>query len=59
MTKDIVLGASMQLTGPVANIGRYYRDAYQFATDKINITGGVCIFSMLDTLVRIVFRLSG
>ena len=30
MAKDIVLGASVQLTGPVANIGRYYRDAYQF-----------------------------
>jgi branched-chain amino acid transport system substrate-binding protein len=25
--KDIVLGASVQLTGPVANTGRYYRDA--------------------------------
>jgi branched-chain amino acid transport system substrate-binding protein len=34
--KDIVLGASVQLTGPVANTGRYYRDAYQLAIDKIN-----------------------
>lgn len=39
--KDIVLGASVQLTGPVANTGRYYRDAYQFAIDKINADGGV------------------
>jgi branched-chain amino acid transport system substrate-binding protein len=39
--KDIVLGASVQLTGPVANTGRYYRDAYQFAIDKINASGGI------------------
>ena len=39
--KDIVLGASVQLTGPVANTGRYYRDAYQLAIDKINAAGGV------------------
>ncbi|HEX8030693.1 MAG TPA: Fe-Mn family superoxide dismutase, partial [Vicinamibacterales bacterium] len=38
--KDIVLGASVQLTGPVANTGRYYRDAYQLAIDKINAAGG-------------------
>ncbi len=41
--QDIVLGASVQLTGPVANTGRYYRDAYQFAIDKINAAGGVTI----------------
>ncbi len=39
--QDIVLGASVQLTGPVANTGRYYRDAYQIAVDKINAAGGV------------------
>jgi len=39
--KDIVLGASVQLTGPVANTGRYYRDAYELAIDKINAAGGV------------------
>ncbi len=39
--EDIVLGASVQLTGPVANTGRYYRDAYQIAVDKINAAGGV------------------
>ncbi|MPS26858.1 MAG: amino acid ABC transporter substrate-binding protein [Alcaligenaceae bacterium] len=39
----IVLGASIQLTGPVANTGRYYRDAYQIAVDQINEAGGVKI----------------
>jgi branched-chain amino acid transport system substrate-binding protein len=38
---DVLLGASVQLTGPVANTGRYYRDAYQLAIDKINASGGV------------------
>lgn len=33
----------MQLTGPVANTGRYYRDAYELAIDKINAAGGVKI----------------
>jgi branched-chain amino acid transport system substrate-binding protein len=41
--QDIVLGASVQLTGPVANTGRYYKDAYEFAVDKINAAGGVKI----------------
>jgi branched-chain amino acid transport system substrate-binding protein len=41
LAQDVVLGASVQLTGPVANTGRYYRDAYQLAIDKINATGGV------------------
>lgn len=41
--QEIVLGASVQLTGPVANTGRYYRDAYQLAIDKINAAGGVKI----------------
>jgi len=39
--EDIVLGASVQLTGPVANTGRYYKDAYEFAIDKINAAGGI------------------
>jgi branched-chain amino acid transport system substrate-binding protein len=38
--QEVVLGASVQLTGPVANTGRYYRDAYQIAIDKINAAGG-------------------
>jgi branched-chain amino acid transport system substrate-binding protein len=41
--QDNLLGASVQLTGPVANTGRYYRDAYEFAVDKINAAGGVKI----------------
>ncbi len=41
--QDVTLGASVQLTGPVANTGRYYRDAYQMAIDKINAAGGVKI----------------
>jgi len=38
---EIVLGASVQLTGPVANTGRYYKDAYQLAVDQINRKGGI------------------
>ncbi|SFC84129.1 amino acid ABC transporter substrate-binding protein [Collimonas sp. OK412] len=41
LAQDVVLGASVQLTGPIANTGRYYRDAYQLAIDKINAAGGV------------------
>lgn len=41
--QEVVLGASVQLTGPVANTGRYYRDAYQIAVDKINAAGGIKI----------------
>ncbi len=37
----IKLGASVQLTGANANTGRYYRDAYNLAIDKINEAGGV------------------
>ncbi len=37
----ITLGASVQQTGTKANTGRYYRDAYQLAVDKINAAGGV------------------
>ncbi|MEX6508478.1 amino acid ABC transporter substrate-binding protein [Jiella sp. M17.18] len=37
----IKLGASVQLTGPSANTGRYYRDAYKMMVDKINAAGGV------------------
>lgn len=40
---EIVLGASVQLTGPIANTGRYYHDAYQLAIDKINEKGGVTV----------------
>jgi branched-chain amino acid transport system substrate-binding protein len=37
----ITLGASVQETGSLANTGRYYRDAYGFAIQKINEKGGV------------------
>ena len=39
----ITLGASVQLTGSSANIGRYYRDAYNLTLDKINAAGGIKI----------------
>jgi branched-chain amino acid transport system substrate-binding protein len=39
----ITLGSSLQLSGPLANTGRSYRDAYQFAVDKINENGGITI----------------
>ena len=39
----IMLGAAVQLTGSLANTGRYYRDAYQLAVDKINERGGVTV----------------
>src|SRR6185437_1508204 len=37
----INLGASVQLSGPLANTGRYYQDGYKFAIDQINKAGGV------------------
>jgi len=37
----ITLGASVQMTGPLANTGRYYRDGYEFAVKRINAAGGV------------------
>lgn len=37
----VTFGASVQLTGPVANTGRYYKDAYEFAVDRINAAGGI------------------
>lgn len=38
---SITFGASVQVTGPTANTGRYYKDGYEFAVDKINAAGGV------------------
>jgi branched-chain amino acid transport system substrate-binding protein len=43
--QTVTFGASVQLTGPVANTGRYYKDAYEFAIDKINAAGGVKVGS--------------
>ena len=39
--ESITLGASVQQTGALANTGRYYRDGYNFAIDKINEKGGI------------------
>ncbi len=39
----ITLGAAVQLTGSLANTGRYYRDAYNLAIDQINAKGGVTV----------------
>jgi branched-chain amino acid transport system substrate-binding protein len=52
--EDIVLGASVQLTGPVANTGRYYKDAYEFAIDKINAAGGIKVG---DAKVKLALKL--
>lgn len=43
--QQVTFGASVQLTGPVANTGRYYKDAYEFAAEKINAAGGIAIGS--------------
>jgi branched-chain amino acid transport system substrate-binding protein len=40
-TDTITLGAAVQLTGRLANTGRYYGDAYQLTIDKINAKGGI------------------
>lgn len=42
-TDTITLGTAVQLTGKDANTGRYYRDGYQFAIDKINEKGGITV----------------
>src|SRR5216684_1657556 len=41
--KKIALGAAVQLTGRLANTGRYYGDGYQITVDKINQKGGVTV----------------
>ena len=43
--QPVTFGASMQITGPVANTGRYYNDAYQFAVERINAAGGIKVGS--------------
>jgi branched-chain amino acid transport system substrate-binding protein len=40
---QITLGASVQLTGRLANTGRYYGDGYAIAIDRINEKGGVSV----------------
>jgi branched-chain amino acid transport system substrate-binding protein len=39
--QTITFGTSLQLTGSLANTGRYYRDAFNMAIDTINQQGGV------------------
>ncbi len=39
--QTLTLGTSLQLSGSLANTGRYYQDAYQMAVDAINQQGGV------------------
>lgn len=46
----ITLGASVQISGSLANTGRYYRDGYQFAIDQINKAGGVKVGNSHDQL---------
>lgn len=46
----IQLGASVQLTGSLANTGRYYRDGYEFAIERINAAGGVKLGKAHDKL---------
>src|SRR5438270_4222885 len=41
--KKCPLGAAVQLTGRLANTGRYYGDGYQITVDKINAKGGVTV----------------
>jgi branched-chain amino acid transport system substrate-binding protein len=41
--QPVTFGASVQITGPVANTGRYYKDAYEFAVERINAAGGIKI----------------
>lgn len=43
--QPVTFGASVQLTGPIANTGRYYSDAYEFAVERINAAGGIKIGS--------------
>lgn len=41
--KTVTLGAALQLTGNMANLGRYVRDGYKIAVDRINELGGITI----------------
>jgi len=41
--QTITFGTSLQLTGSLANTGRYYKDAFNMAVDTINQQGGVTV----------------
>jgi branched-chain amino acid transport system substrate-binding protein len=43
LSSSIKLGAVVQMTGFLGKTGRYYRDSYQFAVDKINEKGGLTV----------------
>lgn len=47
--QTIMFGASTQLTGPVANTGRYYKDAYEFAVERINATDFSSLLSRIKS----------
>jgi branched-chain amino acid transport system substrate-binding protein len=49
-TNTVTLGAAVQLTGALANTGRYYRDAYQMTIDRINQAGGISVGGKKYTL---------
>ncbi|WP_069094279.1 amino acid ABC transporter substrate-binding protein [Methyloligella halotolerans] len=40
---DIRLGAPISLTGPFSKSGRYVRDGYEFAVERINARGGILV----------------
>src|SRR5262249_50041101 len=42
-SNTVTLGSAVQLTGFLADAGRYYRDGYNFAVDKVNEKGGITI----------------
>ncbi len=41
--QTITFGTSLELTGSLANTGRYYKDAFNMAIDTINQQGGVTV----------------
>jgi branched-chain amino acid transport system substrate-binding protein len=47
----VTLGASVQMSGPLANTGRYYRDGYDFAVAQINKLGGVKVGGAREQIV--------
>jgi branched-chain amino acid transport system substrate-binding protein len=49
-TNTITFGSAVQLTGKDANTGRYYRDGYQIAIDRINEKGGITVGGKKYTL---------
>ena len=48
---SITLGASVQMSGPLANTSRCSRDSYEFAVEQINKLGGVKVGNTREQLV--------